>query len=138
MDPVSTNQITYSADSPAVVAFMQAVQDNRNLAVSKDWRANGWEVRIVATDRRKYIAVDEADAFEGELQDHHRGGRFLVDRATGVVYTIEGYGKRGRACGTLEGLTVDFTLASATYNPEARSHVVAGKKLIATWKGGAK
>jgi hypothetical protein len=135
MDPVSTTQITYSADSPEVVAFMTAVQDNRNLAVSRDWRANGWEVRIVASDRRKYIAIDEADAYQGELQDHHRGGRFLVDRTNGYVYTIEGYGKRGRFVGTLEGLTAKFIEASATYDAKATAHVVAGKSLVASWRG---
>jgi hypothetical protein len=127
---------TYTASSPEVQAFMVAVQDNRNLAVGRDWRANGWEVRIVAEDRRKYIAVDETDAYQGELMaDVHRSGRFLVDRATGVVYTIEGYGRKGHRVGTLEDLTAKFVAATATYDPEARSHVETSKSKVASWKG---
>lgn len=126
----------YTATSPEVVAFMTAVQENRNLAVSRDWRPNGWEVRIVAEDRRKYIAVDETDAYQGELMaDVHRSGRFLVDRATGVVYTIEGYGRKGHRVGTLEGLTAKFVEATATYNPEARAHVETSRSKVASWKG---
>jgi hypothetical protein len=127
---------TYTASSPEVVAFMAAVQENRNLAVSSSWRANGWEVRIIAEDRRKYIAVDETDAYQGELMaDVHRSGRFLVDRVTGVVYSIKGYGQKGYYVGTLESLTAKFIAASATYVPEARSHVETGKSKVASWKG---
>jgi hypothetical protein len=127
---------TYTASSPAVQAFMTAVQDNRNLAVGRDWRANGWEVRIIAEDRRKYIAVDETDAYQGELMaDVHRSGRFLVERVTGVVYTIEGYGRKGHRVGTLEGLTAQFIAATATYNPEAWSHTETSKSRMASWQG---
>jgi hypothetical protein len=127
---------TYTASSPEVIAFMAAVQENRNLAVSSGWRANGWEVRIIAEDRRKYIAVDETDAYQGEVMaDVHRSGRFLVDRAMGYVYTIEGYGKKGHFVGTLEDLTAKFIAATATYDPEARSHVETGKSKVASWKG---
>jgi hypothetical protein len=127
---------TYTASSPEVVAFMAAVQDNRNLAVGRDWRANGWEVRIIASDRRKYIAVDETDAFEGEVMaDVHRSGRFLVDRATGYVYTIEGYGRKGSFVGTLVTLTEKFIAATATYDPNVWCHTETAKSRMASWKG---
>lgn len=127
---------TYSATSPEVLALCEAMQENRNLAVSAQWRANGWEVRIIAKNRTKYIAIDETDAFEGKVMDDvHCSGRLLVDRATGTVYSIEGYGRKGHRVGELEALTAKFVAATATYDPEARSHVETARTKVASWTG---
>lgn len=127
---------TYSATSPEVLAFAQAVQDNRNCAASAAWRANGWEVRILASNRTKYIAIDETDALDGKvLDDVHLSGRFLVDRATGRVYTIAGYGRKGNYAGELAALTAKFVEATATFDPNARAHVERGQARVASWTG---
>lgn len=49
-----------------------------------------------AHERRKYIALDE-----GSTDGVHRSGVYLVDRATGEVWTIKGYGVPNRRLGTV-------------------------------------
>lgn len=124
-----------SATSPEVVEFVAAYEENRNLGVSQEWRANGWRVVIVAAERRKYLAIDESDAYgeEDAQLDVHRSGRFLVDRETGTVYTIRGYGQRGHRVGALDTLAASFRAGTATYRPEARAHVERGHARVASW-----
>lgn len=114
--------------SPEVLDFVEAYQENRNCSLS----AGPSGYRIVADDRRKYIAIDEVPTFEG-LDCAGRGGRFLVDRASGTVFTIRGYGQRGHRVGTLEHLAAQYREGTATYRPDARVHVESGRSRVARW-----
>lgn len=113
--------------------MVAAFEENRNLAAAHSWRANGWSVVIVAEDRRKYIAIDETDALDGEVRGSNRSGRFLVDRETGDVFTIRGYGQRGHRIGTVEGLTEKYRAGSATFDAEVRAHVETSYSKVASW-----
>lgn len=88
--------------------------------------------RIVIIERRKYINVDEKPTFEGE-DCPGQSGRFMVDRATGEVFTIKGYGQRGQRIGTLEALAAQYRAASATYHPAARAFSETRGSRCARW-----
>lgn len=116
-----------TAESPEVVEFIAAYQENKNLAHS-------WRYVIVATARRKYLAIDEADDNgDGTPSEFHRSGRFMVDRETGAVYMIRGYGQRGDRIGTLEGLAAKYREGTATFNPNARAHLEGRRDHVAVW-----
>ena len=121
----------YCADSPAVRGMIDAYQENRNMAQRGP---SGY--RIVAIDRRKYVAIDEILTFEGR-DCPGQSGRFMVERATGRVFTIRGYGQRGHYIGTVEGLTEQYRAGSATF-PEGGSsvHVETGWSRVASVPGG--
>lgn len=54
-----------------------------------------------AKSGRKYIYLDDGTS-----------GALLVDRATGIVYTIKGYGVKNRPIGTLDELIADMRQAN--------------------------
>jgi hypothetical protein len=85
----------YSTDSAEVVAFVAAYQ-----------RVKGWNYPLSTSQTPKYIRVD---------RDH--SGVFLIERSTGRVYNVQGYGKRGSQAGTLSNLT-------SAYNYSQRMAVV--------------
>lgn len=127
--------MTYTADSDAIREMVAAYEENRNLAHGRG--PSGY--RVVVVDRRKYLAIDEVPTFEGR-DCPGQGGRFLVDKATGVVYTIKGYGQRGWRIGTVEGLTAKYREGSATFRPDAPGHTEGAYDRAARWpapKGGA-
>jgi hypothetical protein len=107
---------TFHADSPEIRRFVAAYEENQNIA--------GHSCQIIAEDRRKYIAIDEERAGS-------RSGRFLIDRTTGIVYTIKGYGQRGYSVGTVTGLTAQYRDATATYDPRSRMHTETGGSRVA-------
>ncbi|HXN62320.1 MAG TPA: hypothetical protein VN886_17885 [Acidimicrobiales bacterium] len=117
-----------TATSSEVVDFVAAYQENRNLGHASG--PSGY--RIVVVERRKYLAIDEVRTFEGQ-DCPGQSGRFLVDRATGAVYTIRGYGQRGHRAGMLVILTEQFRQGSRTFTPEARVHVERGHARVASW-----
>lgn len=117
-----------SAASPEVRTFVAAYEENKNLTSAG--RPSGY--RIVVVERRKYLAVDEVLTFEG-ADCPGQSGRFMVDRETGAVFTILGYGKRGHRVGTLEGLTAKYLKGSATFWPDARSHSETSRSRVARW-----
>ncbi len=127
-----------TAESPEVAEFVAAYQENRNLAASSSWLAGGWRIAIVAETRRKYVLVDETDAYNGEPPrlDVSRSGRFMVDRSSGEVFTIRGYGQRGHRIGSLAGLTASYRAGSATYVAGSRTHMETGHSLVASWPAG--
>lgn len=75
--------VKLSASSPEIIEAVNAW----NAALERHART-GWKGH--ATDRRKYIALDEE--VNGE---HFASGHFLIDRETGDIWTIRGYGQRG-------------------------------------------
>ncbi len=120
--------MTYSPVSPEVLDFVEAYQENRNLVATIG--PSGY--RIVTVGRRKYIAVDEIPTFEGR-DCPGQSGRFLVDRETGVVYTIKGYGQKGYRIGDLAGLAQQYREGTATFRPEARAHTETTHSRVARW-----
>lgn len=119
-----------TADSPAVVAFVEAFQENTNLAKSRG--PSGY--RVVVVERRKYLAIDRIPTFEGR-DCPGQSGVFMVDRATGTVYKIRGYGQRGDRVGDLERMTEQYRAGSATFNPEARAHWASMATECHSWPG---
>jgi hypothetical protein len=111
-----------TATSPEVLDFAEAYQENVSLA-------RKWAYKIVAIDRRKYVAIDETD----EGPSVHRSGRFLVDREDGTVYTIKGYGQKGYRIGTLSGLAQQYREGTATFRPEATAHTETTHSRVARW-----
>ena|SRR6478672_7060862 len=79
------------------------------------WHENGrapferWTPNLVyddyepkhAEDRKKYIALDRGSS-----------GAFLLDKATGAVYSIKAYGKPNRAIGHIAELTAKYRAAT--------------------------
>ena len=53
--------------------------------------------------RRKYILVDYV------LSNGQQCGLWMVDRETGYVYGIRGYGNRGRFVNTIDNLIAELT-----------------------------
>lgn len=119
-----------TATSPEILAMIEAYQENCNLAHSRG--RSGY--RIVVVERRKYLAIDEVPTFDGE-DCPSQSGRFLIDRATSVVYSIKGYGQRGWRVGTVEGLTAQYLAGSATFNRDAGGHVATRHSRVASWGG---
>jgi hypothetical protein len=73
----------YTVDSTEVIAFVAAYQ-----------RVKGWNYPLSTSQTPKYVRVD---------RDH--SGVFLIERSTGRVYNVKGYGARGSQAGTLANLT---------------------------------
>lgn len=88
----------YTVDSTEVVAFVAAFQ-----------RVKGWNYPLSTSQTPKYIRVD---------RDH--SGVFLIERSTGKVFNVQGYGKRGAQAGTLANLT-------SAYNYSERMKVVTAQ-----------
>ena len=106
-----------------MTAFVAAFEENQNVA--------GHPMTVVASDRRKYIAIDEVD--RGATPPYfYRNGRFLVDQADGRVYTIRGYGQRGDPIGSLVPMALRYREATRTFDPSSRMHVRMGHSGLAT------
>lgn len=73
----------YNADSTEVVEFVAAFQ-----------RVKGYNYPLSTTQTPKYVRVDRDGS-----------GVFLIERSSGRVYNVQGYGKRGSQAGTLANLT---------------------------------
>lgn len=120
-----------SASSPEIRELLEAFKANQDVAHT---RTGGWYMKPIAEDRKKYIAIDEVDR-DATAPFHyphisHRGGRFLIDRNDGVVYTIKGYGQRGYRVGTVESLTRRYREATATFDPSLHMHAM-GRDMVA-------
>lgn len=108
---------TLTANSPKILAFLAAWHENGRASFNRmtpgldydDYKAK------TAKERRKYIALDYGN-------QHNRSGCFLVERETGIVYSIKAYGVPNRVLGSLAEMTAKFVAASATqrlYRPNA-------------------
>lgn len=115
-------------DSPEIREFMEAYEANQK--ISRRWCYD----RVVAETRRKYILIDETT--ESGVS---RSGRFMVDRETGYVYTILGYGKRGHLIGTSLGkMVAEYRAATASFDPRCRVSIQNRRsRLNRTSEGGA-
>ena len=118
-----------TADSPAVRDFVAAYEANQNIA--------GHPIKVIAEDRRKYIVVDEvdADATPPYRYPHiaHRGGRFMIDRETGAVHSIRGYGKAHYRVGDVAELTQRYREGTESFGDRpSRVHVEHGHAKVAS------
>lgn len=69
-----------------------------------------------AIDRNKLIALD-----------HGSSGAFLVEKATGTVFQIRGYGKKGRPVGHIDALIARYREANEENRMRAE-HVKGGRR----------
>ncbi len=99
------------ANADAVLVLSDAVRDAGNdeladllgsvgrfLKVWAQHRCRVWgytDCITYASDRSKFIALDY-----GTSDSMAASGCFLVEKATGYVWTIKGYGKKNRVCAT--------------------------------------
>ncbi len=93
---------------PAIQKFLVAWHEAGRPAFEREYKRLDYDspaYQHVARDRRKYIALDRGDS-----------GVYLVDKATGDVFTIKGYGVPKRRVGTLAELTDEYR-RGARINP---------------------
>jgi len=87
-------------DSPQVQQFLAAWHENGRARWAREYVNLNYDQdqEKTAHERRKYIALDRG----GKVT---RSGVYLLDKATGEVYSIKGYGAPNRRLGTLAELT---------------------------------
>lgn len=97
----------FKADSIEVRLFLLAWHENGRATFSRQYPTAFMAAHYDAPDGclktakdrgRRWIALDEGS-----------GGVFLLDKATGEVYTIKAYGRPNRKIGTLASLTELYT-----------------------------
>lgn len=94
---------TLTAESVAVRLFLVAWHENGRESFARtypdsyaigQYDAPNGELKTAKDRGRRWIALDKGSS-----------GMFLVEKATGDVYTIKAYGRPNRKIGTLESLT---------------------------------
>lgn len=96
------------ATDPRITAFLARWHEQGRARFERDAPSLDYDSDAYgksAHGRRKYIALDKG-------RNQWRSGAYLVDRATGDVYTIKGYGVPNRRVGSLDDL--DAVLKTAT------------------------
>ena len=97
----------FTADSTEVRLFLLAWHENGRESFARTYPASyaigsydseSGQLKTAKDRGRRWIALDEGSS-----------GRFLLDKATGEVYTIKAYGRPNRRIGTLETLTAQYT-----------------------------
>ena len=93
-------------DDPRITAFLTAWHENGRASFERDCRNLVYDEYAPkrAKDRRKYIALDRGAS-----------GVFLVDKTTGDVFTIKGYGVPNHRIGTLESVTDEYLAATTAH-----------------------
>jgi len=101
---------TLTASSPEVQRFLAAWHENGRAPFQRFTPNLDYDSYYpkTATERSRWIRLDKGGEF-------NRSGEFVVDRATGEVYTIKAYGRPNRRIGTLASLTAEFSAATATH-----------------------
>lgn len=95
-----------TADDPSVTEFLKAWHESERTYFERHYSALVYDRDSpkTAKERRKYIALDSGT-----------GGVYLVDRATGDVYSIKAYGVPNRRLGTLAELTARYRDAQTAW-----------------------
>jgi hypothetical protein len=108
--PPATPALLLEADSPEVTAFLVAWHENGRASFERQSASLVYDEYKVkrAVTRSRWICLDVGPA-------PYFSGVFVVDRATGHVYTIKAYGRPNRLIGTLRDLTAEYQAATATY-----------------------
>jgi len=88
-----------TANDPSIVEFLAAWHESERGYFERSYSALVYDRDSpkVARERRKYVALDSGT-----------GGVYLVDRATGDVYSIKAYGVPNRRLGSLADLTARY------------------------------
>jgi hypothetical protein len=83
----------YMADCGTVQDFLAAWHEAGRAAFTRDYIALDYDAAEPkqATDRRKFIALDRCRG-----GTYHREGVYLLEKATGLVWTVSGYGRPNR------------------------------------------
>ena len=82
------SQATYTSDHPLIQEALTVWHEADRAAFARQYPRLDYDspsYRKTAKDRRKYIALDRGES-----------GAFLVDKATGEIYGIKGYGVAGQ------------------------------------------
>jgi hypothetical protein len=110
-----------NSKSPEILAFLTAWHENGRANFTRNYDVLDYDTYAVksAKDRTKFIACDRRDS-----------GVFLVDRATGDVYSIKGYGRPNRKVGTVVGLTAAYNAATAANREFAVPGYVANDRAL--------
>jgi len=92
-----------TVESIEIQEFLRAWHENGRATFERDRSALIYDEYAIkrAKNRRRFIALDRDTS-----------GMFLVERETGEVYSIQGYGVPNRKVGSLLGLTVAYQLAT--------------------------
>jgi hypothetical protein len=113
MTTETTFQPLTGADDPRVLAFLRAWHENMRPGFVRDYpnlspHYDGPHYAKTAKAGRKYINLD-----------HGGSGMLMVERDTGNVYGIKGYGTvhRGHPRGHIEALTAELERATAASRP---------------------
>lgn len=96
---------TYTADSPEVQAFLVAWHENGRASFERDCPNLNWDTYEphAAKDRRRFVALDRGGS-----------GCFLLEKTTGMVYSIKAYGVPKRPIKHLALMTADYLAATAS------------------------
>jgi len=88
-----------TAQSPEIRELLTAWHEAGRAAFERSYTSLQYDTYEPKTvkERRKYLALDRGTS-----------GYFLVDRATGEVFSIKGYGVPNRRVGTVEELTAQY------------------------------
>jgi hypothetical protein len=88
-----------TANDPSITEFLAAWHESERTYFERHYSSLVYDRDSpkVARERRKYIALDSGT-----------GGVYLVDRATGDVYSIKAYGVPNRRLGSLADLTARY------------------------------
>jgi hypothetical protein len=93
-----------TATDPRITEFLRAWHESERADFERSYSKLVYDDYSAKTakDRRRFIACDRGNAV-------NRSGVYLVDKATGEVYSIKAYGVPNRRLGTLEVLTARYT-----------------------------
>ncbi len=108
--------MTYTVEHPAVAAFLSAWHENGRAAFERSTPSLDYDTYYpkTAKDRSKYIALDRGGEF-------NRSGVFLLDKATGIVWSIKGYGVKNRQLGHIDALTAKYESGRSTFTEVFKS-----------------
>jgi hypothetical protein len=92
-------------DDPRIAEFLELWHENGRSFFTKSYPKLDYDsdqYAKKAKDRgKKYIYLDEGGS-----------GAFLLEKATGDVFRIKGYGVKGRKIGTLDSLIAEYRAAN--------------------------
>ncbi|OFV86870.1 MAG: hypothetical protein A3J75_00130 [Acidobacteria bacterium RBG_16_68_9] len=97
--------MSLTADNPDIQEFLAAWHETGRARFERDHSALIYDEYAPkrAIQRRRFIALNRVT-----------GGRYLVERQTGVVYSIRAYGVANRPLGSLVALAAAYRRATAS------------------------
>jgi hypothetical protein len=116
MNPVNTADVT---------AFLTAWHENGRALFTQRYENLDYDTYATksAHPRSRFIALDCGGP-------SNRSGAFLVEKATGVLYSIKGYGRPNRPLGDIRALTASYEAATAQGRELARPGYVGSDSML--------